>query len=240
MLGQLSDAAQDEILQPSLCSASESRQPLHCQLPGCPRLTGQPSPHKPINPPLCFGLQVIPVIMQMREEEERRAKAAERVQRKLGVQLAEAAAAAAAVAAPASGSGGSGAVAGAVRGGGAAGPRLDGGREPGGRCVQLLLGGLWGTCCRVARVGPGLLPADLLLAAPHPMPRCQLPTGLPLQPCCALHPLSPLNPHPPTHLSRTHRSRRARQRVNYAFNDYDETLRSGGWVAVRTCVCDVV
>jgi hypothetical protein len=71
----------------------------------------------------------------MKEDEERRAKATERVQRKLGVAAAASGAAAAGVAA---GSGGSGAVAG---GGSAAGapPVEGGGREPGGRCVQHLL-----------------------------------------------------------------------------------------------------
>lgn len=70
-------------------------------------------------------MQVIPPIIATREEDERRAKAAERVQRKLGgVPLAGAAPALAAVAAP-SGSGGSGAVAAAT---GAAGV------EGGGRC----------------------------------------------------------------------------------------------------------
>lgn len=96
---------------------------------------------------------VLPAIQAIREEEERKAKAAERVQRKLGV--AAAAAATGAAVAGASGSGGSGAVAAGTRGAAAvAVAPQDGGRDLGGR------------------------------------------------------------------------SRRARQRINYAFSEYDETLRS--------------
>lgn len=59
--------------------------------------------------------QVIPRLVFARQEEERRAKAAERVQKKLGVQLAAGAPAAAGSApAEAAGSGGSGAVAGSA------------------------------------------------------------------------------------------------------------------------------
>ena len=88
----------------------------------------------------------------IRAEEERRAKATERVQRKLGVPLPPGVVAVAGAPA-AAGSGGSGAVAGG--GAAAVAAAVDGGRDSGGR------------------------------------------------------------------------PRRARQRVNYAFEDYDQTLRSG-------------
>lgn len=100
--------------------------------------------------------QVLPVLQSMRAEEERRAKAAERVQKKLGV-LQGVPGIAAAAAAPA-GSGGSGAAAGDGSGAAGGGVVVDGGRDSGGR------------------------------------------------------------------------PRRERRKVNYAFDDYDQTLRSGGCI----------
>ncbi len=120
--------------------------------------------------PLCWP-QVIPPIKALKEEEERRIKAAERVQKKLGVAAAPAALPAAvagpasglvAPAAVASGSDGSAAV---VPGRGAAaapvGFPTDGGREPGGRCEGVCWGG-----CRSHWLSPHCAHFTLLSALP--------------------------------------------------------------------------
>lgn len=155
-------------------------------------------------------------MLAMRQEEERRLKALEAVQKKLGMQVPMGVPVAAAAPGATASGGAGGTAGGAATGSGSAGGAAvaafeDDGRDVGGRCALEVFAGRLGFngevdvgCSPVACL-PGVSDIHKLL-----VPSC------------------------------TCRSRRARQKVNYAFNEFDETLRSGACVAGRLARCGLL